>query len=100
MYLRRWLLLMGLALIGLVSGATLDDPYAAQRRRMVRAIEADVNATSARLGERALEAQVLDVMGSVPRHELSLLVSGTWPMRIGHCPSAMDRRSHNRILWP
>jgi len=38
----RWLLLIVLALIGSVCGDTLDDPYAAQRRRMVRMIDADV----------------------------------------------------------
>jgi protein-L-isoaspartate(D-aspartate) O-methyltransferase len=65
----RWLLLIVLALIGSVCGDTLDDQYAAQRRRMVHTIDADVKATSARLGEPALEARVLDAMGSVLRHE-------------------------------
>lgn len=85
----RWLLLIGLALIGSVCGNTLDDPYAVQRRRMVRTIRADVKATSARLGDPALEARVLDAMGSVPRHEfvpsgLKHLAYANRPLPIGY----------------
>jgi protein-L-isoaspartate(D-aspartate) O-methyltransferase len=85
----RWLLLIVLALIGSVCGDTLDDPYAAQRRRMVRMIDADVKATSARLGEPALEVRVLDAMGSVPRHEfvpadLRHLAYANRPLPIGY----------------
>ena len=89
MYPRRWLLLMVLALIGSASGDTLDAKYAAQRQRLVRTIAADVKATSVRLGERDLEARVLDAMGRVPRHEFVLpahrhLAYANRPLPIGY----------------
>ena len=86
---RRWFLLMIFALTGLAFADALDDPYAAQRRRMVRTITADVKATSARLGEPVLATRVLDVMGRVPRHEfvpdrLRRLAYANRPLPIGY----------------
>lgn len=50
--------------------ACADDlPFAAQRRAMIRAIEADAKVTSERIGKEALDPQVMNAMGKVPRHE-------------------------------
>ena len=85
----RWLLLIVLALIGSVCGDPLGDPYAVQRRRMMGTIDSDVKAISARLGEPALAARVLDAMVSVPRHEfvpsgLRHLAYANRPLPIGY----------------
>ncbi len=54
-------------------GATVTPPlqageWDARRRQMVAAIRADVIATRAYIGRRALRTEVLDAMGRVPRH--------------------------------
>lgn len=46
-----------------------DDSYKALREGMVREIEADVKFTSERIGKKALDSRVMDIMRKVPRHE-------------------------------
>jgi len=59
-------------LLLLISGAALavDDDYARSREDMVRAIEADVQATSMYLQKKALDPRVMEAMRTVPRHML------------------------------
>lgn len=47
-----------------------EDDYARQRENMVRAIEADVNATSIYIKKEALDPRVMEAMNTVPRHAL------------------------------
>ncbi|MFZ9037495.1 MAG: protein-L-isoaspartate(D-aspartate) O-methyltransferase [Gammaproteobacteria bacterium] len=53
----------------MLDAAIADDSYQAQRKNMIRLIEADVRATSAYLKRSALDDRVLDAMARVPRHE-------------------------------
>jgi protein-L-isoaspartate(D-aspartate) O-methyltransferase len=59
----------------LVAGTVLPAPasaakdFVAERRQMVGDIEALVRQTRAELGKEAFDARVMDVMGTVPRHE-------------------------------
>jgi protein-L-isoaspartate(D-aspartate) O-methyltransferase len=46
-----------------------DDLFESRRRRMVRAIEADVALTSQEIGRKRLDPAVMEVMGKVLRHE-------------------------------
>jgi protein-L-isoaspartate(D-aspartate) O-methyltransferase len=46
------------------------DPYAPARQGMLEEIAADVRLTSQSLNKETLDPRVLEVMGSVPRHEL------------------------------
>lgn len=46
-----------------------NDPYLFPRRAMIRAIEADVRATSRSTGRDQLDPRVMEVMARVPRHE-------------------------------
>jgi len=45
------------------------DPFLHQHQQMIRAIEADVRATSGRIGKDQLDPRVMEVMARVPRHE-------------------------------
>jgi len=49
--------------------SSLEDYYMQQRQQMVRLIEQDVHQTSQYLDSEVLNPRVLDVIGSVPRHE-------------------------------
>jgi protein-L-isoaspartate(D-aspartate) O-methyltransferase len=49
--------------------AAADDGRAKERRHMVETIEAHARSVGGGLGERGLDARVLAVLGSVPRHE-------------------------------
>ena len=53
----------------MLDAAIAGDSYQAQRKNMIRLIEADVRATSAYLKRSALDERVLDAMARVPRHE-------------------------------
>ncbi len=50
--------------------AIADTDYATRRADMIRVIESDVRATSLYLDKEALDARVLNALGSVPRHKL------------------------------
>ena len=58
-----------LLLIPCVALAAEDD-YTQQRKNMIRAIEADVRATSINLQKEALDPRVMEAMNTVPRHVL------------------------------
>jgi len=60
------LFLLGLAL---PSSSVVDDDLKVVRRQMVAAIEADVRRTSAQIGRRALDPEVMAAMAQVPRHQ-------------------------------
>ena len=49
--------------------AGAEDDFDRDRARMVRAIAADVGATSREIGKKALDRRVMDVLARVPRHE-------------------------------
>ena len=49
---------------------TVEDDYSRQREKMIRAIEADVIATSAYLDKNSLDPRVMEAMNTVPRHAL------------------------------
>lgn len=49
---------------------TVEDDYSRQREKMIRAIEADVIATSAYLDKNSLDPRVMEAMNTVPRHTL------------------------------
>ena len=96
----RRALVLGSTLVGLaallpgVAGSRLGaqpaaDPHAARRAAMVEVIREDVVATSSYLGRSALDARVLDAMGTVPRHRFvpAELVEHAYenrPLAIGH----------------
>lgn len=65
------------------------DAFAAARTAMVREIEQDVAATATRIGRRALDPRVMQVMGTVRRHEfvpesLRNVAYQNRPLPIGH----------------
>ncbi|MBT8124547.1 MAG: protein-L-isoaspartate(D-aspartate) O-methyltransferase [Gammaproteobacteria bacterium] len=49
---------------------TAEEDYALKRENMIRAIEADVAATSIYLDKKALDPRVMEAMNTVPRHAL------------------------------
>jgi len=66
-----------------------SDEYAEQRREMVRAIEADVRATSSYISRKSLNQRVMSVMGSIERHRFVPDSQLAWayanqPLPIGH----------------
>jgi protein-L-isoaspartate(D-aspartate) O-methyltransferase len=67
------LIIPTLLVLAMIAGdcpqAAAQDQYQAERARMIKAIEADVTLTSARIGKGALTARVLAAMGRVARHE-------------------------------
>jgi protein-L-isoaspartate(D-aspartate) O-methyltransferase len=69
---RRYVLLLpclAFALVAIKPSPSEDEQYQVRRKRMVKAIEADVKFTSKRIGKKALGGQVMEAMGKVPRHE-------------------------------
>jgi len=82
--------LAALVLLGSVSaGAAPDDPYAAERRALISAIERDVRDTSQYLNRRELDPRVLRAIDEVPRHEFVLPEDRSHayenrPLPIGH----------------
>lgn len=61
-----------LLLLLLISSIVLsaEDDYARQRENMIRAIEANLRATSIYLKKEALDSRIMDAMNTVPRHVL------------------------------
>ena len=61
-----------LLLLLLISNIVLsaEDDYARQRENMIRAIEANLRATSIYLKKEALDSRIMDAMNTVPRHVL------------------------------
>ena len=61
-----------LLLLLLISSIVLsaEDDYARQRENMIRAIEANLRATSIYLKKEALNSRIMDAMNTVPRHVL------------------------------
>ena len=59
-----------LLLLLLISSIVLsaEDDYARQRENMIRAIEANLRATSIYLKKEALNSRIMDAMNTVPRH--------------------------------
>ena len=51
-------------------GSTGEDDYSHQRKQMIRAIEADVRATSIYLNKETLDPRVMQAINTVPRHAL------------------------------
>lgn len=69
---RRYVLLLpclAFVLVAIKPSPSEDEQYQVRRKRMVKAIEADVKFTSKRIGKKALGGQVMEAMGKVPRHE-------------------------------
>jgi len=66
-----------------------NDPYSSPREKMIQAIEADVQETVAYIGRNRLNPKVLEVMGTVPRHEFVPEALREWayenrPLPIGY----------------
>ena len=81
-----WMVVLGTVAGGAFAGT---DPYEAARQRMVRAVEADVRATSREIGKEALDPRVMAAMARVPRHvfvppELRDRAYGNHPLPIGY----------------
>lgn len=77
--------------LNLYAGAELtdSDPFVAQRRQMIAAIEQDVRETSQYLNQEALSDAVLQALGKVPRHRFVPEDQVEWayenrPLPIGH----------------
>ncbi len=73
----------------LTSVIRADDPYAAARAALVEEIEQNVAETASRIGRRALDERVMQVMGEVPRHEYvpraqRRMAYANRPLPIGH----------------
>ncbi len=73
----------------LTSVIKADDPYAAARAALVEEIEQNVAETASRIGRRALDERVMQVMGEVPRHEYvpraqRRMAYANRPLPIGH----------------
>ncbi len=65
------------------------DQYQEARQKMVRAIEADVRATSLHINKKSLDPRVMSVMGKVERHRFVPPSEQSWayanrPLPIGH----------------
>ena len=78
---------MCLLLLG--SNGMASDQYEEARRRMVTAIEADVNETSLHINKKKLDARVMSVMGRIERHKFVPRSHQSWayanqPLPIGH----------------
>jgi protein-L-isoaspartate(D-aspartate) O-methyltransferase len=85
----RGLILVLVGVAGVVWATTSDTPYAEQRQRMVRDIEAEGLPPGAARGRPALDRRVLDAMRSVPRHafvppERQHLAYANRPLAIGY----------------
>ncbi len=69
--------------------ASESDPYAAERRALLAAIERDVRDTSSYILRRKLDERVMTAMATVPRHEFvppesRRLAYANRPLSIGH----------------
>jgi len=65
------------------------DQYQEARQKMVKAIEADVRATSLHINKKSLDPRVMSVMGKVERHKFVPFSEQSWayanrPLPIGH----------------
>ena len=65
------------------------DQYQEARQKMVKAIEADVRATSLHINKKSLDPRVMSVMGKVERHRFVPPSEQSWayanrPLPIGH----------------
>jgi protein-L-isoaspartate(D-aspartate) O-methyltransferase len=60
---------LALVFVAMRSSSPEDEEYQVLRNRMVEAIEVNVKFTSERIGKKALNRHVMEVMGKVPRHE-------------------------------
>ena len=79
----------GLFLLVLSSNAMGFDQYEEARRKMVKAIEADVRETSYHINKKQLDPRVMSVMGKVERHKFVSPSDQSWayanrPLPIGH----------------
>lgn len=74
LFTRKFFLFFYTCLCLLLSGSNglTSDQYAEPRQEMVRAIEADVNATSLYISKKRLDSRVMSVMGRVERHKFVL----------------------------
>ena len=78
--------------LGLTSDSAFsdeEDAYVKRRLDMVRAITADVHATSDYIGQSSLNPDVMTAMGTVPRHEFvpkssRRVAYRNRPLSIGH----------------
>lgn len=52
-----------------IASIAVDDPYAAKRAAMIKEIEVDVRAGYGNLEKKALDENVINALGRVPRHE-------------------------------
>jgi len=80
---------LAFALLFAATAARADDPFASARARMMNEIEADARLTSAETGRPALDAGVMRVLRTVPRHlfvppELRGAAYANRPLPIGH----------------
>ena len=80
---------IGLLLLVIGSNAIGFDQYEDARRRMVKAIEADVRETSFYINKKSLDRRVMSVMGKVERHKFVPPSEQSWayanqPLPIGH----------------
>ncbi len=64
---RKWAVVF--FLLFFIGNTHSDDAFQQQRDAMIEEIEADVRATVAYIKKDALDARVMEVMASVPRHE-------------------------------
>jgi protein-L-isoaspartate(D-aspartate) O-methyltransferase len=76
-------------LLLLDSNTMASDQYAEPRRKMVKAIEADVNKTSLYINKKRLDARVMSVMDRVERHKFvprshQSRAYANQPLPIGH----------------
>lgn len=63
------ILALGFVVAASSIGAASESEYAAARRAMIEAIEADVEWTSREIGRRRLDPRVMEALSVVPRHE-------------------------------
>lgn len=85
----RNFLIPSLIILSVASAVGADDPYAVARRRMVQAIEADVQATSRHINKTSFDPKVMAAMEKVPRHEFvpshsRSVAYDNRPLSIGH----------------
>jgi len=67
-YHKQMLFLLAFTVIASACWAD-EDPYTAERQKMVSEIEADVKLTSSQIKKRSLSGRVMEAMGKVERHE-------------------------------
>lgn len=87
--MRSAIVAFAIALLLPLSLGSQPDPYAAPRTRMINEIAADVRETRHATGRMALDARVMNVMRTIPRHqfvpaELRNAAYANRPLPIGH----------------